>query len=194
MFTITSAGSAVQVGSLADLKDIPTSVLLREYNRLTGKQTKKFADRVKGEQQLWKALNDAPKTTPGARIIETVKEATRDIKAGGQGGTVHAPKTKRAPAGDRPFYFLLPLGKEVKAARPGSKRAKALELMRQSKGASFEEIQRECGWERKDAYEGIRLVHYWLGYGLVTVDGRIHATSTAAEHAALRAKTQAAAA
>lgn len=56
--------------------------------------------------------------------------------------------------------------KEQKDHKPGTKRAAVVELLRSDKGATFEQIQQATGWDDRTAYEGIRLIHGYLGYGI----------------------------
>lgn len=66
----------------------------------------------------------------------------------------------------RGFRFVFPKKDEIKTARPGSKRAKVVELLSRPEGATLAEIMAETGWSEKDAYEGTRLVHFYLGHGM----------------------------
>lgn len=76
----------------------------------------------------------------------------------------------------KPFAFE-PL-KEQKPHKPNTKRAKVLEML--LSGATFVEIQEATKWDDRTAYEGIRLIHGYLGYGLKeTPDGKITAFSKA---------------
>jgi hypothetical protein len=66
--------------------------------------------------------------------------------------------------------------KKVRGYRPGTKRAKTIELLSRPQGAKFEEIAAANKWDRCTAYEGIRLVATQVGLGLRTqADGRIKA-------------------
>ncbi len=53
----------------------------------------------------------------------------------------------------------------VKAHRPGTKRAHVVETL-SGDGATFDEIAAHCDWDRRTAYEGIKLIHSLLGWGL----------------------------
>jgi hypothetical protein len=65
---------------------------------------------------------------------------------------------------------------EVKKHRVGTKRAKALALLLRPEGATLEEVQETCGWDAANAYEGIKLLHGYLGYGVREDEqGRIRA-------------------
>jgi hypothetical protein len=89
-----------------------------------------------------------------------------------------APKPKaekkvieRKPRGMR---FFFPVADEIKNVRPGTHRATLVELLSTKEGASFEECQAATGWDKKTCYEGIRLLHSYVGYGMTQdAEGRI---------------------
>lgn len=64
---------------------------------------------------------------------------------------------------------------DIRPHRPGTKRALAVELLTRPGGATFEEIRTACGWTKVQAYEGIKLIHAYLGYGISESDGVIRA-------------------
>lgn len=66
----------------------------------------------------------------------------------------------------RGFRFVFPKKDEIKSCREGTKRAQVVELLSREEGATLEEIMAATGWSQKDAYEGTRLVHFYLGYGM----------------------------
>lgn len=62
-----------------------------------------------------------------------------------------------------------------KECKPGSKRATTLEMLK-GDGATFDEVKAKIGWDERTAYEGIRLLHSYLGYGIrETAGGKIQA-------------------
>lgn len=67
--------------------------------------------------------------------------------------------------------------KTVGEVRPGTKRAKLLELMLKPNGATFEELVSKSGFDRKNTSEAIRLINAQVGY-IVKEDnnGRIKAS------------------
>lgn len=78
------------------------------------------------------------------------------------------------PEPEKGFSFSFAPKRSIRDHMPNTKRARIIDLLRRPEGASFNEIQRATGWNRKDAYEGVRLVHYFVGYGLETdAKGRI---------------------
>lgn len=77
----------------------------------------------------------------------------------------------------RKAFAFEPL-KEQKPHKPNTKRAKVLEML--LSGATFVQIQEATKWDDRTAYEGIRLIHGYLGYGLVEgPDGVIKAYAKA---------------
>ncbi len=52
----------------------------------------------------------------------------------------------------------------IREARPGTKRARVVELLRA--GTTLEDVQEAIGWNRMTAIEGIRLVATKLGWGM----------------------------
>ena len=141
------------------LSALPTSQLADLYNRVCelledGRTVNRFADKAVAVRRTWgqlislKALNDTNK--------EEAKKATPKPKG-------ERPKRQPKPRGMR---FVFPLGDEIKPVREGTNRAKLVELLSRPEGASFEECQKATGWSKKDCYEGIRLLHYYVGYGL----------------------------
>jgi hypothetical protein len=78
---------------------------------------------------------------------------------------------ERKPRGMR---FFFPVADEIKNVRPGTHRATLVELLSTKEGASFEECQAATGWDKKTCYEGIRLLHSYVGYGMTQdAEGRI---------------------
>lgn len=71
--------------------------------------------------------------------------------------------------------FNLPPGPKIKNHRPGTKRAKVIELLQRPEGASMEEIQEATGWNPAQAFQGVSLINSYVGYGLREDDqGRIY--------------------
>lgn len=93
---------------------------------------------------------------------------------------VEKPKVERKKRGMR---FVFPVGDEIKPVRPGTHRATLLTLFSSTNGATFEEAM-AATWgtdpnmdeetQRKTTYEGIRLLHYYVGWGMSQdAEGRI---------------------
>jgi DNA-binding MarR family transcriptional regulator len=64
--------------------------------------------------------------------------------------------------------------KEQRGVKAETKRAKVLEML--LKGATFDEVKEANQWDQRTTYEGIRLIHGYVGYGLrETAEGKIQA-------------------
>ena len=148
--------AATNVLSFADLSDVSTADLLAFYNERTGKNTTKFASRAKGQMQVW-TLVEAEVAAELAAI-----EATKAAPAASE---ETAPVEKKARK-SRGFRFKFCKCDTIKEVKGSSKRFALLQLLKQEGGATFEECMAETGWNHKDCYEGIRLLHYYVGYGL----------------------------
>lgn len=148
--------AATNVLSAADLNDVSTADLLAFYNERTGKNTTKFASRAKGQMQVW-ALIEAEVAAELAAI-----EAAKVAPAASEEAAPAEKKARKA----RGFRFKFCKRDTIKEVKEGSKRFALLQLLKQEGGATFEECMAETGWNRKDCYEGIRLLHYYVGYGL----------------------------
>ncbi len=87
--------------------------------------------------------------------------------------------TPQGPRKVREMRFVFPAKDEIKGHRPGTHRSTLVELLSREEGATFEECQKATGWDKKTTYEGIRLLHYYVGYGMKQDDdGRIHLKSS----------------
>lgn len=124
----------------AEVRALATPDLLCLFNQLTGRQTKKFASRAKGEEQTLRQLR---------REGLLVDFAEKPIAQRSRG-----------------MSFRLAPSLPLKPPRKGSKRARVLELISRPDGALFSEIRELCSWGTKDAYEGVRLLNVFCGYGL----------------------------
>jgi hypothetical protein len=142
--------------------------LLTTYNLVASNLGKgrvnRFADRKTAVRRLWAILQeyaaqDAQEEAPAPQPEPVAAPATEQ------------PKVTRKKRGMR---FVFPAESDIKEVRPGSARAIALACMQREGGATFEEIMEATGWNEKKAYEGIRLVHYYVGYGMKQdAEGRI---------------------
>lgn len=154
----------VAVSTFEDLSAVSNADLLGFYNATTGKATTKFASRDKGLKQVWALVEpmllaeEAP-----APKQEAPAPAPKQEEAAPAPKKEKAPKTERKTRG---FRFKFCKRDTIKEVKEGSKRFALLQLLKQEGGATFEECMAETGWNRKDCYEGIRLLHYYVGYGL----------------------------
>lgn len=141
-----------EIRKIEDLAAVSTADLLAFFNETTGKATKKFASRAKAEAQVWGLI---------AGAVE--EELRAEEQAAEAAPAVEAEKKDRKTRG---FRFKFCRCETIKSVKEGSKRHKLLQLLKSEGGATFEECMAETGWNRKDCYEGIRLLHYYVGYGL----------------------------
>lgn len=123
----------------SQLEQLPTKELVALYNKATGKSTKKFASRSKGIEQTLRALKDNPAA---------------------------AGKKEQGARRSAGMSFRLKPHEKQKTPREGTKRARVLAMISRDNGALFSEIREECGWNLKDAYEGVRLLNVFCGHGL----------------------------
>lgn len=173
----------VSVSTFEDLSAVSNADLLGFYNATTGKSTSKFASRAKGLAQVWSLIEPqlaAEETNPHAASNKLIGEflAREEAAAAPAPEVAPAPTLEEAPSAapaaekapkerkQRGFRFKFVKRDEIKKVKEGSKRAKLLDLLKREGGATFEECMAETGWNRKDCYEGIRLLHYYVGYGL----------------------------
>lgn len=150
----------ISVSTFEDLSVVFTDDLLDFYNATTGKRTTKFASRAKGLAQVWALIE--PQLTAPAPATEEAPALVLEEAPTAAPAAEKAPKERKV----RGFRFKFMKRDEIKGVKEGSKRAKLLALLKQEGGATFEECMAETGWNRKDCYEGIRLLHYYVGYGL----------------------------
>ena len=98
------------------------------------------------------------------KVEKAGQPAVKKKVAKGKGVKVAAADAKERKV--RGMRFVFPTEKEIKPVREGSKRHMALELLSRPEGATFEQVMKKTGWDRKDCYEGVRLLHYYSGYGM----------------------------
>lgn len=89
------------------------------------------------------------------------------------------PRAARTPAEPKPSepkpeakpkmtsFNMSPLS-EIKKFREGTKRATVIGMLVNEGGATFAEVMEATGWDHKTAYEGVRLINLYVGYGLRT--------------------------
>jgi len=134
--------------------------LLAAYIERAGEPVKKFKSKKAAIEAL-EALDGKPERATEA-IPEEVAEKVKS--------------RKRKP-------FIWPVKDEIKPHRAGTKRAFVVETLTTT-GATFDEVAEHCGWDKPTCYEGIKLIHSALGYGLFedTSTGIIRAFSDKEEY------------
>lgn len=148
-------------------------------------RTTRFSDTKAGIKRTWEALqqfDQAGDESLGTAPVELPEADKAQIKQEAADRKAAAPKEPKArkPRGMR---FVFPVGDEIKEVRPGTYRAKLVELFSAKSGATFDEAL-AATWgskegmdeevAKKTCYEAIRLLHYYVGYGMKQdADGRI---------------------
>lgn len=122
-----------------DIEKLSTSELLALYNKTTGQNVKRFADRKTALRRTREALDK----------VGTKPKAKAKAKVGG---------------GKRRVGFNFTKG-TVKPVREGTGRAKLVEMLRE--GATFEQCVKRAGFkDERNTYQAIRLLNTYSGYGL----------------------------
>lgn len=161
----TANGDRVSKTSLESKTNAELVEIYNEHAELIGGTTvKKFADSKTALRRTWNCLVAWVEAGAPTKSKET--------------------KKKRKPRGMR---FVFPVGDEIKPVRENTNRHKLLKLLQRKNGATFEECLKATWGDRTDmtdeikvkaTYEGIRLLHYYSGYGLRQDEkGRIHAVT-----------------
>lgn len=177
MAQFSHEGYTYLVKSPDDLKQFPSSALVAQYNSATGKSIKKFSDRATAEQKVFGILMKQDADDNAEAVVVSAQQEIPDMD---QNESVAveaeaAPAPAPAPGSNRLVKFNLAGLEAVKACRPGTKRGIVVAMLRAEGGATFQEIMGATGWDKKTAYEGVRLINLYLGYELKTdfVTGKI---------------------
>lgn len=133
--------------------------LLRTFNELTGQSVKKFSDRKTGIARTIKALEATQNVVGGPRpaIVDGAVKVSAPAKAAPSKPSPKASKARRK-------RLELPARSAQKPHREGTNRAKLVQMLH--RGATIEECMEKTGWDYRNTYEGIRILHTYLGYGL----------------------------
>lgn len=108
-------------------------------------------------------LNDGISTSEASAIRKRIKAAKELKRLQGSDGV------------QRRTRWDLPKAKQIRKHRTETNRCKLVHLMSRKSGASFQEMAKATGWDYKTCYEGIKLVHKILGYGIIEDEkGRIY--------------------
>lgn len=185
--TITRDGQSYTYEELFNLGPKEAVALHNKLN--PDAPTKRFADKQSGVKRIWKLLEGQPAAAgPSPDAVKSPQPAPEPKKA-------EAPKTPkpekkvREPKARRPRErrFVYPPKDEIKhPANSKSYRATLLRMMSRPGGATFAQLMaatwgRRIGADKdpmtaeiadKTTYEGIRLCHTYVGYGLRQHDGK----------------------
>jgi hypothetical protein len=172
----------------ATLQTLSRKELTELYNKLAAtlgeKPVARFSDSataLKRTKKLVERVNEKP-----AAKAEPKPEPKAATKPEPKAANKPEPKAATKPPRPRNMSFNFPCTPEQKLVRPGTNRAKLLELL--ATGATFDQCV-AATWgkdqnmpeneQRKNTYEAIRLLHYYCGYGLRQgSDGVIHLINT----------------
>jgi len=74
----------------------------------------------------------------------------------------------------RKITFNFPPRPPMRKYRQKTKRAKLIALLNRPQGATFDEIQEDIGWTYRVAFDNVKLLNDYVGFGLSEgEDGRI---------------------
>lgn len=153
----------------AELDAMSTADILVHFNALAtskGRETtKRFADRASAIKRTL-ALQDLEGGGASAPKPKAPPPPADKPKAAPEAGKTKKAKAEPKERKMRGMRFVFPVEREIKPVREGSKRYKLMQLLSTEEGATFEQAMKHTGWSRKDCYEGIRLLHYYSGYGM----------------------------
>ena len=164
-----------------DYQSFSLSGLATYYNELAAhlsvKQIKKFADRKSAHRRIQGLIATAmsqievpeveapvvelPPLAEPKILLETKKEDDGKLTT-----KVTIPKAKSDKPKVARFNFNLESKSHHRKLREGTKRHQVFAMLSGTAGATFEECMEVTGWNRKDCYEGIRLLNTYCGFGM----------------------------
>jgi hypothetical protein len=148
MEEVTSAGT-LEEKSIKELTEIYNSKC-DAADRIT-----KFRDKETAVRRVLEVLSGKQ---------EGEKPKLRAKRGEGKRTKAKKEKAEKAEGDNRRKLFNLKPASKLKSIRPGTKRAKIVELL--TEGATFEEVQKATGWDNRTAREGIILLNKHVGYGI----------------------------
>lgn len=170
----------METKTVKTINDLATAALLAVWNTaIAGPDhdtVAKFSDRPTAIARIQRVL------TAQKRVLVVNDDLTWEVKdeavatpATPETPTAEKPKKERAAPKPRGFRFVFPVKKEIKGHRENTQRALLIKLLQRQPGeageghpggATFDELMAATGWDQKTTYEGTRLLHYYLGYGM----------------------------
>lgn len=171
----------METKTVKTINDLATATLLAIWNTaIAGPDhdtVAKFSDRATAIARIQRVL------TGQKRVLVVNDDLTWEVKDDQQATQAEPapapkadkPKKERAAPKPRGFRFVFPVKKDIKAHRENTQRALLIKLLQRQPGeageghpggATFDELMAATGWDQKTCYEGTRLLHYYLGYGM----------------------------
>jgi hypothetical protein len=130
------APDSFSISSREDLENVPTPVLLKAFNGMTGKNLKKFADRDTAVDKSWEAITGQ---SPPAATPEEAPPAPKEDKPSNKGGKPGKPS---GFIGKR----IIPTQLGIGAIRSdASRRTRSFGVIRENPGLTFEQYVERGG-------------------------------------------------
>lgn len=139
-----------------EIKALGGKALVELFNELTGGSVKRFSTRAAGLKRTLAAFDES--------------------NVGGTDATVKNVRTNKAstkvdvvPVGDvaRKRRLTFPVKSIIKTHRSGTRRATVIKMLSRGNGATVQQVMDEIPeWDYRTAFEGIKLIHAYTGYGL----------------------------
>ena len=152
-----------EIVSSGELEKRSLTELSAIYNSVSKQKIKKFRDRESAVRRTLAALAEDQKNSPGKTIDKDSLPKPPPKK-------LEKDKPK-LPHGRARKSFNFEVREKIKRHRKGTKRAQLVTLL--TIGASYEQVMEKFGWSNRNAYEGIKLLHSKLGYGITETNGII---------------------
>lgn len=162
--TTTFQSTIGKIRSTDDIEGLGGRELVTLHNELAAKIgtkfTKRFSNRDNGIRRVTALFEQLGDSAPSISTGQNTKPAAGKI------GDVA--RRKR---------FSIESRDKIKSHRAGTKRAKVIDLLSRDGGATIEDVMKANGWDYRTAFEGIKLVATYVGYGLTEDDeGNIELT------------------
>lgn len=139
---------------MIDIDSLSGPELVGLFNEITGESVKRFSSRAAGIRRVKAAMAE--------NLAGASEEISKEISTASS--SVHKPAPIAGQARRKRIEFPARPAGEIKDHRSGTKRATVIGLLRQ--GATMQQLMSATGWDYKTAYDGVKLVHSYLGYGL----------------------------
>jgi len=145
--------------SSQDLQNMSIPELVDIYNQIAQKPIKTFRTKADAVRRVEEAR---AAQAMGSTEVKRAKKKTVSKKTGKKKNQDGSETSGRRGRPRAPFNYEPK--DTIKSHREGTKRAQVIGMLRE--GATIEEIMQATGWKYRDAYEGVKLIHHQVGYGL----------------------------